>query len=101
MSRKKLALQYDLDTKGAEMIGKHVAPPSRRTDRPVGEGRQSDNDACGRESLCGVRDQLSRRRRPVIGDDLERRHDPCAVVTDRQADAASARINPEVAHSPL
>jgi len=94
-------LKHDLDTQGAKMLGEQAAPPGRRTGRTVSERGQSDHDAPCREALGGVRDQLRRYCCTVIGDDLERRYDPRTIVTNRQADATSARINPKVSHSPI
>ena len=83
------------------MIGKQAAPPSRRTGGPVGQGWQPNNDASGCQAVGGVRDQLRRRRHTITGDDLERRHNSRAVVTDRQPNATSARIHSKIAHGPL
>ncbi len=82
------------------MLGEQAAPPGRRAGRTIGKRGESDNDAPCREASGGLRDQLRCRCRTVIGDDLERRYDPRTVVTDRQADATSARINPKVSHKP-
>ena len=83
------------------MLGEQAAPPGRRAGRTIGKRGESDNDAPCREASGGLRDQLRCRCRTVIGDDLERRYDPRTVVTDRQADATSARINPKVSHGPI
>ena len=94
-------MKHDLDAQGAKMLGEQTAPPGRRAGRTVGECGQPDNDAPCREALGGVRDQLRRCYSTVVGDDLDRRYDPRAVVADRQADATSARINPKISHSPI
>ncbi len=94
-------MKCDLNTQSAKMLGEQVAPPGCRAGRTVGERGQSDNDALSREVLGGVRNQLRRRCHTVIGDNLERRHDPRVAVTDRQADATSARINPKIPHGPI
>ena len=101
VGRQELALQHDLDPHGAKMLGEQVAPPGRRAGGAVSQRGQSDDNAPGREAPGSIRYQLCRRRHTVVDDDLERRYDPRSVVTDRQADATSTRIDPKVTHSPL
>jgi len=101
VGRQELALQHDLDPHGAKMLGEQVAPPGRRTGGAVGACGQSNNNASGRDAQGCIRDQLRRRRHTLTDDDLERRYDPRAVVTDRQANATSTRINSKIAHGPL
>ena len=101
VGRQELALQLNLDPHGAKMLGEQVAPPGRRARGAVSQRGQSNDNAPSSDTLGSIRYQLCRCRHTVADHDLERRNDPRAVVTDRQADATSTRIDPKVTHSPL
>ncbi len=96
-----LGLEKDLGAEHLELSGEGLGPAARgRRDTSL-RGRQPDHDA-GRPVLEGAAHDLpGGRPHTAVGDHGERGDDPGEIVSHRETDPSSARVDTEVSHAPI